>query len=225
MRDAMTVLSLSKKLLLLPSRLCLPVTQSKCLHYVQGQMPDPKSREYFYFIDHQGQLFLDDARIKNFTSCFKEKDFLVFFFKRLKENDRGKYSDEFPYISPCGRELNFVRCDDTPIVYTHIIGGTESSPDLLSYGGAGDRMTVPFEPINVCMFPHTGRVYHPAPAKYGGIGLIKSSLAIELSKYFDFEEGDETQPPSHFTWNSSRHKLSNLLFDVVKDRKVEDGVL
>lgn len=39
--------------------------------YEQGQSPEPKIREYFYFIDHQGQLFLDDARVKNFITCFK----------------------------------------------------------------------------------------------------------------------------------------------------------
>ena len=27
------------------------------------------------------------------------------------------------------------------------------------------------------MFPESGRVYHPAPDKVGGVGLIKSSLA------------------------------------------------
>ena len=26
------------------------------LNYEQGQTPDPKTREYFYFIDHQGQV-------------------------------------------------------------------------------------------------------------------------------------------------------------------------
>lgn len=39
--------------------------------YEQGQSPEKGIREYFYFIDHQGQLFLDDAKMKNFTSCFK----------------------------------------------------------------------------------------------------------------------------------------------------------
>lgn len=40
--------------------------------YIQGQSPEPHIREYFYYIDHQGMLFLDDVRIKNFTSCFKD---------------------------------------------------------------------------------------------------------------------------------------------------------
>lgn len=28
------------------------------LHYVQGQEPEPKIREYFYYIDHQGMVRL-----------------------------------------------------------------------------------------------------------------------------------------------------------------------
>lgn len=67
------------------------------------------------------QLFLDDAKMKNFTSCFKEKQFLRFFFNRLKINDLKRYQEDFPYLSPCGRERNFIRCDDTPIVFTHIL--------------------------------------------------------------------------------------------------------
>lgn len=70
-----------------------------CCTYVQGQSPEPKVREYFYYIDHQGmviwifilysrkfavmkktlkflQLFLDDTKIKNFTSCFKGEKYL-----------------------------------------------------------------------------------------------------------------------------------------------------
>lgn len=126
--------------------------------------------------------------------------------------------DEFPFISPCGREHNYVRCNDTPIVYTHIIQGSSSASDLLSFGGAGDRLTVKFEPENLCMLPQTGRVYHPASEQYGKIGLIKSALAIELSKNFEFASGDESQPPSHFTWKDRRYELTNVLFDVVKHR-------
>ena len=46
-----------------------------------------------------------------------EKKFLEFFFKRLKLNDSGSYAAAFPYLSPCGREKNYIRCDDLPVVY------------------------------------------------------------------------------------------------------------
>ena len=64
---------------------------------------------------------MDDAKMKNFTSCFKEQQFLKFFFTRLKVNDLGRFHQDFPYLSPCGRERNFVRCDDLPIVFTHVL--------------------------------------------------------------------------------------------------------
>nr|XP_026654873.1 UPF0598 protein C8orf82 homolog [Zonotrichia albicollis] len=41
------------------------------LRYQQGQRPEPGIREYFYYVDHQGQLFLDDTKVKNFVTCFK----------------------------------------------------------------------------------------------------------------------------------------------------------
>lgn len=114
--------------------------------YVQGQEPEPRIREYFYYIDHQGmvknifinslflkfiyilkynQLFLDDAKMKNFTSCFKERKFLHFFFKNIKLNQTKRYLDTFPFISLCGVERNYIRCDDLPIVYTHILKNIE----------------------------------------------------------------------------------------------------
>lgn len=191
---------------------------SRSLTYVQGQEPTPGRREYFYYINHEGmvkdlqferfldifpdfQLFLDDARIKNFTSCFKEKKFLQFFFNRIKVNDSDKYTQEFPYISPCGRESNYIRCDDLPIVYTHII---EKNGELkLTYGYAGDLLTSDFQPKKIFMNPISGRVYHPAAEKVGKIGLIRSKLAIELSKNFEFGNG-ELKPPTHIIWNNKK---------------------
>ena len=77
--------------------------------YVQGQYFNKKTREYFYYIDHQGQLFLDDAKVKNFISCFQDKEFLAFFFQRVRLNNTGRYEKDFPYVSPCGREKNYIR--------------------------------------------------------------------------------------------------------------------
>ncbi|KAJ9586910.1 hypothetical protein L9F63_019486, partial [Diploptera punctata] len=175
--------------------------------YIQGQSPEPSIREYFYFIDHQGMLFLDDARMKNFTSCLKDKPFLRFFFSRLKLNTTGRYTQEFPYLSICGRERNFVRCDDLPIVYTHIFKSEdEEFEDRLSYGRAGNLMSVKFEPDKVFMLPSNGRVYHPAPQKVGSVGLIASKLADDMFKCFKFEDTD-SQSPTQFLWNNHRYEL------------------
>ncbi|XP_070574121.1 UPF0598 protein CG30010-like [Ptychodera flava] len=195
---------------------------SRGIHYVQGQSPSPRLREYFYYIDHQGQLFLDDTKVKNFITCFKEQQFLAFFFRQLKINKTNRYAEDFPYISLCGPECNYIRCDDRPIVYSHIIqrpkeDGPEGAEDILTYGGAGDRLTVKFEPEKLCMLPQSGRVYHPAKAKVGGVGLIKSSLGIEISKYFEFGEAGEYAPPTHFNWKGTRYTLTNELLDLMTE--------
>jgi len=172
--------------------------------YIQGQAPESKVREYFYFIDHQGMLFLDDSKMKNFTSCFKEKKFLRFFFNQLRINNTNRYS-EFPYVSLCGKERNFVRCDDYPIVFTHVI---EKSPDeyYLAHNHASEMLTIKFEPQNIFMLPETGRVYHPAYERVGSIGLVQSKLAIQFSSHFMFQNGEEN-PPTQFTFKGKTYDL------------------
>ena len=89
--------------------------------------------------------------------------------------------------------------------------------DLLAYNWAGDRLTLPFEPEKVCMYPESGRVYHPAPIKTGGVGLVRSVLAIELSKHFEFDDG-EASPPTSFTWKEVHYRLTNKLFEIMEGK-------
>ncbi|XP_067416202.1 UPF0598 protein C8orf82 homolog [Emydura macquarii macquarii] len=182
--------------------------------YRQGQSPAPRTREYFYYVDHQGQLFLDDAKVKNFITCFKDRQFLVFFFKQLQLNRSGRYQDAFPYLSPCGREHNFIRCDDRPIVFTHLLRDP-AGEERLSYCGGGDGLVVSFQPEKLVMFPENGRVYHPAPQKAGSVGLVKSALAFELSPCFEYSQGTGG-PPTHFRWQGERYTLTNELVQLIR---------
>jgi Domain of unknown function (DUF4505) len=155
------------------------------------------------------QLFLDDAKMKNFTSCFKDRKFLQFFFQRVKFNDTPRYP-EFKYISVCGRELNYIRveADDVPIVFTHVLPiNKQDGVELLSCNHTGNLLTYKFQPDKIYMAP-SGRVYHPAQEKYGAIGLVRSKLAIEFSKFFDFRD-DESSAPTHFTWRGFTHQLDS----------------
>jgi len=117
-------------------------------------------------------------------------------------------------MSPCGREKNYIRCDDLPIVYTHLISEKNEDSSVapqayLSYGYAGDKLKVPFHPEKLYMHPETGRVYHPGPDKVGGVGLIKSKLAIELSQNFMYENDDDDDlSPSHYLWHDKPVKLT-----------------
>ncbi|XP_063777192.1 UPF0598 protein C8orf82 homolog [Pseudophryne corroboree] len=204
--------------LLSPGRLAQ--LSRRCLSYVQGQSPEPRVREYFYYIDHQGQLFLDDMKVKNFITCFKDKQFLVFFFKQVQRNKSGRYEEHFPYVSPCGRERNYIRCDDRPVVFTHLLGDEPSGAQQLSYCGGGDKLAVRFEPEKLVMLPENGRVYHPAPGKSGGVGLVKSSLAFEMSPCFEFAGGGNAGNPISFLWYGKRHTLTNELLPLILPQEV-----
>ncbi len=39
-----------------------------------------------------------------------------FFFSQLKANTTGRHP-EYPYISPCGKEMNFILPADKPVVF------------------------------------------------------------------------------------------------------------
>lgn len=196
----------------------------RLVSYVQGQSPFPNSREYFYYIDHQGQLFLDDTKVKNFITCFKDKQFLKFFFKRLKKNQTERYKEDFPFISPCGRELNYIRCDDLPVVFATIIEDPDDikAPGQLTFSGTGDILTFPFQPEKVCMLPESGRIYHPGPQKVGGVALVKSSLAIELSPYFEYRKGNQDHDsPTHFNWKGICYELDNSMWKFLRSAEVD----
>lgn len=151
--------------------------------------------------------------MKNFTSCFKEKKFLRFFFNQLRMNNTNRYL-EFPYLSICGKERNFIRCDDYPIVFTHVL--EKSNEYHLAHNHAGELLTIKFEPRKIFMLPESGRVYHPAPERAGSIGLVRSKLAIEFSSKFKFANGEEN-PPTQFTFNENMFDLETDWYYKVKN--------
>lgn len=85
----------------------------------------------------------------------------------------------------------------------------------LSYNHSGAELQMEFEPQKIYMSPENGRVYHPAPSQYGNIGLIRSKMAIQFSKHFEFELGEQS-PPTYFTWNQTRYKLENEWLNDIK---------
>lgn len=144
--------------------------------------------------------------------CFPpDQQFLVFFFKNLKVNHSSRYQQHFPFLSLCGRERNFLRCDDQPVVFTHLLSGTGHEARL-SYCGGGTKLTFPFQPHSLFMHPHSGRLYHPAPELAEGVGLVRSALAIEFSPHFLYSQGqDSSAQPTHFLWAGQSYTLTNEL--------------
>lgn len=124
-----------------------------------------KAREYFYHVDDNGRLFHDATELT-------DEKFLNFFYKRLKENDTGQNSD-WPFVSPCGPELNFVRCLDRPL-YFHRLEPDQSGPRLFFAPG----LSVAFEP-GTLRFSRGGRLLHPAPV--GHYGAFDRTLTLQLA--------------------------------------------
>jgi Domain of unknown function (DUF4505) len=129
---------------------------------------------------------------------FIDRKFLNFFFSRIrpaneKEMDFLIEHDlqyDYPFVSPCGVEVNFIRPAATPIVFHtfHQHVGT------LLYGG---NLEQEFDSKHLAISSTTGRLYHqffPAKKKKGkktidrtggykmAYGLIRSSVAVALSE-------------------------------------------
>ena len=69
-------------------------------------------------------------------------DFLSFFYNRLRINESGRYHPDFPWISLCGREHNFVHCDDTPLAFTQLMSRAQlTSLFEKKRAVSGDRST------------------------------------------------------------------------------------
>jgi hypothetical protein len=148
---------------------------------------------------------------KNIATSIKNVEFLDFFFRRIRRTEKREQvilrgldaEEDYPFVSPCGLELNFVRPADIPIVF-HSIHDTEDGDKELVFGGF---MVQPFCPDKIALAKDTGRLYHelinasrdsaeeisrPVRKTHAGLtllhasdkveyGLIRSSVAVTLS--------------------------------------------
>jgi hypothetical protein len=128
-------------------------------------------RVYRYTINLKGQLFCAGQ-----TRPLRDAAFLDFFFKRLERNADPDSSQEYPWLSRCGRELNLIKCADRPIVLRALDGGE------FTFAGT---LVEPFAPEHLCISESLGRLYYNAqqlPARRANPCLIASNVAFELSK-------------------------------------------
>lgn len=134
------------------------------------------NRSYFYTIDKRGRVLHGDTEIT-------DKRFLHILYRLMAANETGEYA-EYPFVSPCGKEMNYVRAEDTAVVFHRIKDGKlYYAPDVY----------VPFRPETL-RFSGDGVLYHEAPV--GGLGRLDAALALELSAlivpwgpYFAYEPG------------------------------------
>ena len=179
------------------------------------------TRAYFYTVCSSGGVFLADAKHKNYATAYRDKVFLRDLFGRLRVNDTGLYNPPFPYVSPCGRELNFVVPEDplTPYVFHSL---TTAPPSAIALSqkritpshkhktqetgeeGEGEEERevdvlvyggdsfVEFEPDKLWIDAETGRMYHPSPdADLPGLVGDKLSMSLSLRVGCDEQGGEE----------------------------------
>ena len=151
-----------------------------------------KPRRYFYNIDLQGRLFLEETSPKNIATSIKDEKFLDFFFTRIrwantKELEflrKNNAPDDYPFVSKCGVETNFIRPASTPIVFHSLVN------DTLFYGGS---LGVPFESDRLAISKNSGKFYYRIFAESSMVyqdsgntkkmeyGLISTSIGVALS--------------------------------------------
>ncbi|CEF63799.1 UPF0598 protein C8orf82 [Strongyloides ratti] len=112
-------------------------------------------------------------------------------------NDTKRYDDEFPYLSVCGNELNFISCDDRPIVFTK--WNEENDTFQINWSNRQQKIN----PSNLFMLEN-GRLYHIST--FDTYGLVRSSLADKLFPMFEF---DEKGQPIYINWKGQTLKLDN----------------
>lgn len=164
-----------------------------------------KQKCYFYSVDLQGRLFLEESLPKNIATSLKDEKFLDFFFSKIRRvRDKEKVileevgvAGDYPFVSPCGIELNFVRPADAPIVFHELRENADNGKQLI-FGG---NLSQPYLPEKIAMSPRTGRLYHELVSENKGgekikpltplhtsgstekreYGLIKSSVAVSIA--------------------------------------------
>ncbi len=123
------------------------------------------SRDYYYELDALGNLRIDGT-------VQTDPWFVDFFFRRLAPTANPHYPD-YPYVTRCGDEMNYLKPADTPIVYTGFDGVR------LYYAHS---LNVPFHP-NKLSYSENGVLYHWAHV--GERGRIIPQVAMAIAHHIE----------------------------------------
>jgi hypothetical protein len=126
-----------------------------------------QQRCYFYNIDLHGRLYLEETMPKNIVTSIKDIRFLDFFFSRIKYiNELHREFmilqdipvNDYPFISICGNEWNFIRPAATPIVFHSIVDQYK----FLLYGSADKSILRESfnETDGIALSKQSGKLYH-----------------------------------------------------------------
>jgi len=148
---------------------------------------------------------LEETLPKNIATSIKDNRFLDFFFSRVRPVGPREEEimlefhisrNEYPFVSPCGQELNFIRPAATPIVF-HTF---HKASNTLVFAGS---KTQGFRMSDLAMSEQTGRLYHKCDhlekttkkmqqfnASDDQYALIRSAVVVALSDRLGSLSGD-----------------------------------
>lgn len=125
-------------------------------------MKELQQREYFYSLNLRGELIHEGI-------ILDDPDFIRLFYKFLKPNDSGKYQQEYPWLSICGKEYMYLYTPDTPAILQRVLGDKcEYAPGL----------QIDFKPENLRFGPN-GILYYMIPGQWAI--RVSAALTMELS--------------------------------------------
>lgn len=196
---------------ILLDRICKP--KNKIFYEIENN-----KRHYFYYLDTRGQLFLEDIKQKNITSCLKDNKILNFIFNNLNNNNTLLFN-EIPLISYCGKEINFITPAD---IYSKIVfKDLNWNTNKLIYGG---NLEHDFNPSLLVYNPISGRVYHPIlEHRYlnGNYGLLHPNLCQKVGEHISTIETSLSSLSSDLnqlnqsnyilTWNNEQIPIKTMI--------------
>ena len=180
------------------------------------------TREYFYHVDDHGQVFLAETEPKNIATSLKDKKVVDFFTRHVRPNETGVHTRDYPWVSMCMGEHNFVSAAATPIVFQELrtvaqhraarrsrrsrdadadADGDEKNA-LLVYGS---RLVLPFQPDALRWDESSGRLFHPVPDVHGipnDLAMVRGSLVMQwMEDGLFLEDGAHASDEPVFVWH------------------------
>lgn len=155
---------------------------------------------------------MEETFPKNIATSIKDNRFLNFFFRRVQPVDSKIEQDvmeprqipiqDYPFVSPCGKELNFIRPAASPFVFHGLLGDSshcrvvDANPQLV-FGGT---LRQAFGWQHLAVSSVTGRIYHTRQGKSENRtkpaiphGLIRSQLAVSLVEQMEIVTGPDDE--------------------------------
>lgn len=194
-----------------------PIIQSQEFYDKEG-----KKRNYFYSLDSRGRVFLANTKHRNYATSYKDRHFLNLLYRNLRLNNTGEFLD-YPYYSLCGKEKNFLCCDDplAAVVFDSLQVAEESNNDTTTTIRKDDseqsavnyhlliqntNIKEQFDPSKLAI--GTDRLYHPITSlkhMKGCKALLHPTIAEQLSLKLSFENNNVV-----FNWENSIYTVEQI---------------